>query len=260
MRISAMNNPRENLLQQIKLFGELGFEAFELTLEYPKALPEKIELKQKIVRDLIEGFGFGVLAHLPWFFEATHPYDSVRNAYFQEIEKAFRICRLLGVNYVTIHPDIRGFGRSHKKKVESLKDSLGFLSEKAGDYGLVLGVENMDEKIMPTDDLFDVINSFPDLGFTLDVGHANLGVNDTKHVKHLIRKFRKKLRHVHLHDNKGVSDDHLPLGAGYIDWRAVVDCLKRIRYNEAITLEVHATDSDLLGYSKDKLKSYLDGV
>ncbi|MCU0559871.1 MAG: sugar phosphate isomerase/epimerase [Desulfobacterales bacterium] len=48
---------------------------------------------------------------------------------------------------------------------------------------------------------------------------------------------------VHLHDNHGKKDDHLPLGRGMIDFSALFDYLKAARSRPPVmTLEIHGTD------------------
>ena len=55
----------------------------------------------------------------------------------------------------------------------------------------------------------------PRLGFLLDVGHANMGEG----VRELHRAMHAtgRLVAMHLHDNHGLRDEHLPLGAGTVD-------------------------------------------
>ena len=43
---------------------------------------------------------------------------------------------------------------------------------------------------------------------------------------------------MHLSDNKGKVDDHLPLGAGLIDWADAARALKASGYDGTVTLEV----------------------
>lgn len=59
---------------------------------------------------------------------------------------------------------------------------------------------------------------------------------------------------VHFSDNKGINDDHLPIGAGIIDRENIIKQLKKIHYNKTITLEVWGKDRYYLLYSKDKIR------
>jgi sugar phosphate isomerase/epimerase len=54
-------------------------------------------------------------------------------------------------------------------------------------------------------------------------------------------------------DNYGKEDQHLPIGAGIIDFSKVVKALKGIGYNDTITLEVFSRDRDYLKMSKKKM-------
>ena len=99
-------------------------------------------------------------------------------------------------------------------------------------------MENLSET---AEDLEPVINEVPSLGLTLDVGHANLGGSENKSIA-IIEKFGKLIRHVHLHDNRGgqsKDDDlHLPIGAGTVDFPAIMASLMSTGYNGTMTLEV----------------------
>jgi len=85
-----------------------------------------------------------------------------------------------------------------------------------------------------------ILNGIPSLYLTLDLGHANLF---GKNIEEFIEEFHKRLRHVHLHDNDGRRDLHLPMGTGNINWEKVLKGLKRY-YEGTITLEVFSMSID----------------
>ena len=67
--------------------------------------------------------------------------------------------------------------------------------------------------------------------------------------------FGKRLRHVHLHDNKGGNADlHLPLGAGTLETDHYVRSLQAVGYDDTITLEVFTPDRHHLEYSLEVLR------
>ena len=120
------------------------------------------------------------------------------------------------------------------EKIRALKEIV--------EYGLknavTINLENLSET---AEDFEHVINNVPDLGLTLDVGHANLGGAVNKSIA-IIEKFGNLIRHVHLHDNRGgqsKDDDlHLPIGAGTVDFPAIIDSLVSAGYERTMTLEV----------------------
>ena len=70
------------------------------------------------------------------------------------------------------------------------------------------------------------------LQFTLDVGHARLQEGARKGVDLL----GNNIRHIHLTDNFGKTDDHLPLGDGNYDYSEFAGFLGD--FPHVITLEV----------------------
>ena len=59
------------------------------------------------------------------------------------------------------------------------------------------------------------------LGFILDVGHANTNGNVEKFLE-----LKNQVIHAHVHDNHGERDEHLPVGNGTVPWNKVVVALK----------------------------------
>jgi sugar phosphate isomerase/epimerase len=106
--------------------------------------------------------------------------------------------------------------------------------------------------------LGELLDPLPELGLHLDIGHANLQVpyNMTEAI---LTAYGTRLRHVHLHDNRGGNADlHLPLGTGSVDVRGAIQALKRCGYDGTITLEVFTPDKHHLEYSRDVLRRMWD--
>jgi sugar phosphate isomerase/epimerase len=53
---------------------------------------------------------------------------------------------------------------------------------------------------------------------------------------------------VHVHDNRGHRDDHLPPGDGVIDWPDVVQSLKAASYDGWLMLELSCPPRDRSAY------------
>lgn len=74
----------------------------------------------------------------------------------------------------------------------------------------------------------------PNVGLTLDIGHAaTVGQEAVAY----LNEAKNELVHVHMHDNNGSRDEHLPLGDGQIDYRSFMAALSSIRYEGAVTFE-----------------------
>lgn len=113
------------------------------------------------------------------------------------------------------------------------------------EYSLVLAVENRFERgifgYLPYD-LLDIINSVGDdyLRLCLDVGHAHInGISPKEYYKIL----HPNVVLIHLHDNDGSKDLHLPPYLGGIDWDGFLSTLKQLGYNGNYVLEVLCNDN-----------------
>lgn len=104
-------------------------------------------------------------------------------------------------------------------------------------------------------DLFERIDS-PWLGFCLDVGHQH-SFSRTP-LKEWLEALGGHLMEVHLHDNDGSHDDHLPVGAGTIDFALLFDFLHKSGKEPILTLEPHSDEH--LSESLSGLKRIFDGL
>jgi sugar phosphate isomerase/epimerase len=254
MKVGAMNNPRKALLDEVRLFGEYGFDYVDLTIEYPKATPERIRAEMGALKEALSSYHMGLVGHMPWFLNIIHPYDEVRAAVLSECGKIFAMCAELSIGHVTIHPDYMRLKREQKEVVEMTVQSLAALSADAKGHGLTLCLENFEEEYFSTDQLKHILSSVDGLRFTLDIGHAYMKAKKTDSVVHMLNELKPYLSHVHLHDNHGFRDEHLPLGVGTIEMPKILGALKASGYDKTITLEVHADDREYLQISQRKLK------
>lgn len=74
------------------------------------------------------------------------------------------------------------------------------------------------------------------IGVCLDIGHANyshMGISQWFY------ELGDRIGYLHLSDNGGVYDDHLPLGDGTVDWNLVNDLWQKLDRDTFITLEVN---------------------
>ena len=122
--------------------------------------------------------------------------------------------------------------------------------------GFQVGIRLMYEPTASENDtperLQRILSELPDLLCHLDVGHCNLHGKDPAA---MIRHFGHRLHHLHLHDNDGRSDLHLPPGVGTIDWASVIRALKEVGYDGTITLEIGSPDRDYVLLAMKKIQA-----
>jgi sugar phosphate isomerase/epimerase len=119
-----------------------------------------------------------------------------------------------------------------------------------------LCIENLSEH---ADHLALAFERLPELGLTLDLGHAEI-LSQPNAAFGLIERFPERIRHLHLHDNhggQGVQDDlHLPIGQGRVDFAGILKRLKAAGYDRGFSFEVKLKYVEA---SRDKIDAIWNG-
>ena len=80
---------------------------------------------------------------------------------------------------------------------------------------------------------------------------------DAERALKFINCFRGRLGHVHISDNSGKRDDHLPVGEGNFDFKRFVSELKKSGYDNTITLEIFTDNRADLVLSRQRVSDLL---
>ncbi len=135
-----------------------------------------------------------------------------------------------------------GWDPSHHRghRDEWLEHGLKFwepMVERASKMKIPLLLENVwDYGPEVLAELFRRIDS-PFLGFCLDVGHQHSFSKTPLH--EWLEALCGRLMEIHLHDNDGSGDAHLPVGHGTFDFRLLFDFLRERQRTPLLTLEPH---------------------
>lgn len=78
------------------------------------------------------------------------------------------------------------------------------------------------------------------VGTCLDTGHAHLA----REMGMVIQKLSGHLKLVHINDNRGDWDAHLPPGEGTIDWPWVIQELRRNDFHGVLVLELQGAGNE----------------
>jgi sugar phosphate isomerase/epimerase len=258
MKYGAMNFPIKPLLKEIEEIGEMRFDYVELTLDPPEATPQKILAQKKPIQELLRRYELGIIGHLPTFVWTSDLYESLRKASIQETLDALEAGAELGIEKVVLHPGyITGLAKFVLDRAKGYgMESIGAILKKATSLGITLCIENMFPQanfLSAPYEFQEVFQSFPEIRLALDIGHANLGGGKNKSSE-FIHQYGYRIGHVHANDNFGKEDNHLPIGAGIIDFEKILRELSEAQYDETLTLEVFSKDSEYLKISKEKIK------
>ena len=104
--------------------------------------------------------------------------------------------------------------------LEGAKRTFSEVAETAENAGVDIYLENVFDEV--PDHLLRLRAAVGSkrLGFCFDAGHAFLF--SRLPVQKWIHAFGPDLREMHIHDNRGLRDDHLPVGEGSINFRGVL--------------------------------------
>jgi sugar phosphate isomerase/epimerase len=252
MLIGTMNHPARDVLAEIEWMIGMGFEFIDLTLEPPLAAVWKIDLSA--VRAILKKHPLPVVGHTAYYLPLCSPFESVRLAAVDELKRCVEAFSQLGARWMNLHPDHNAPLQDKNFIIDRNLQSLRELAVTARDCGVGLMIENLPGTFNTVRQLSPLLDAMPELGFHLDVGHANLMVEPNS-ADELIAAYGSRLRHVHLHDNKGGRKDlHMPLGTGTVDFPHYIRSLKNSGYDGTITLEVFTPDHHYLTYSRDVLR------
>lgn len=256
MQIGGMNHPGHDLAEQIREMADLGLEFVDLTLEPPAADPRNVDVKQ--IKALIGDCGLSIVGHTAFYLPLGSAFESLRRAAVAELGLCMEIFAELGTRWMNIHPDYFAPFHERSYSVRRNLESLEELLECSRRVGVGLMLENLPGAFNNPSQIGELLDPLTDLGLHLDLGHTNLMV-ERNTTEDILKAYGRRLRHVHLHDNKGGSADlHMPLGTGNLDTGRHVAALKAVGYDGTITLEVFARDSHYLQYSRDVLRRLWD--
>jgi len=259
-----MNFPVKPLLKEIEEIGELGFDYVELTMDLPEAAPQKVLAQKKPILNLLNRYKMGITGHLPTFVWTSDLYDSLRKASLQENVEAIEASAELGIEKLVLHPGyITGMGKFVIDKAKRYGlESIEAILKKANSLGMTLCIENMFPQanfLTQPHEFQEVFDIFPEIRLALDIGHANLG-GDRNRALEFIQRYGYRIGHIHANDNFGKEDNHLPIGAGLIDFEKIIKSLKQTSYDETMTIEVFSKDRDYLRISKEKMKKMWESL
>ncbi|MBR5949707.1 MAG: sugar phosphate isomerase/epimerase [Clostridia bacterium] len=165
-----------------------------------------------------------------------------RELAFTRYMQAAQIAEQLNVNHLVIHGGYIPYVYYPETYVEQSVIFWKEFLEKAPS-GLVIALENVME---PSPEMLVKIAegvASPRLGLCLDIGHANCIVSKTP-PEDWIAPMAEHLFHVHIHDNLGENDLHLPLGEGNIALEHILDTVLDTCPKASFTIEnMHAEAS-----------------
>lgn len=227
-----------DIFENICRLMNYGAEKIELMMdgEHWDHLGHRFERIGKQLKQLPVSFS----VHPPaWDMNLTSEMRSVREATFTEYKKAIEFASIIGASHVVIHPGFC-YHPSFNKKLAKKRayEYIKELCNVAKPLGVMLAVENVgyggtglytqEEFVTLLDDIDPVA------GYLVDIGHAYL---DHWDIPGVIEAVKDRLIALHIHDNNGTNDDHLPIGRGTIDLKKIIEVINKAGIDCELILE-----------------------
>jgi len=220
------------MILHYRLNVELGFEAVELDRMSGKEL--------SAVAGKLHGRNCRISLHGPFWDLSTGSVDPlIRKVSYSRFQQLFETLDIFRPVQVVLHT---GFDPRHHRghRRAWLDNSMAIwepLVKRAEGLNIPLLLENVWERDPELHlELFGRIDS-SFFGFCLDVGHQHSFSGTALSV--WLEALWHVLREIHVHDNDGSRDAHLPVGRGSIDFALLFDFLKARNLTPLLTLEPH---------------------
>ena len=192
------------------------------------------------------------------YLDLNCPVPEARPEMLLRYKLQLQIINSMGIDTITMHLGNENTYPEYtlEEQTDAIKRSLDELLPMAEDLGITICIENIWSRINTPENIWEIKNAFPTdaLGFCYDAGHANLmdkGRNNPDSNPHknwpdmqprwddkILEKMLPHVVNCHIHDNNGVTDQHLNLGCGNIDWDHISNLLRQAPRLKVIQSEV----------------------
>jgi sugar phosphate isomerase/epimerase len=242
----------------LEMARDHGFDWIDISGSSPENFPERFDpARVKALRARLEAYRLGCGIHTASYVNAAEIFDPIRKGVVQHFKDFIDLAHGLGARYLIIHCGVyfRQFRpRVQECLVQNLKEAAGHAER----WGVPLLLENMNRipqtpagkpwdlsfeqpeisylgiTVEELAEIFGKVNSSI-LGFSLNVAHANLlGGGFIP----FLEAFGDRLGNVQVSDNNGITDEHLPLGQGTVNFDALIQQLKRMNYQGTLSLAI----------------------
>jgi len=224
----AVSSPAFSVLPFPEILERIArdFEAWEVVGEGRHALPAI----EREFRELAPSYDLEYSAHSPMSdINIGSLNQRMREAALQELIAGLGAAGRMGMDVYTVHPGFMtplGFVAPDKVK-ETVRSSLRRLEAVSNELGVRIALENMPRSpfsMATTPAALAELMEDLDIGICFDIGHA--------HTSGLVDEFlalKDRFINVHVHDNRGETDEHLPVGKGTVDFPRLLRGLEGYR-------------------------------
>ena len=257
MKIACSTLPYRSyaLGEALRKIVSFGMKRVEFCIDPRHSDPNKWRERPEEIKLLVEHLGLVINSiHVPLPEEIPRSlYDEAKETWSLNTKKSIDLAALLGAPFVVQHVRIfetPGGPRSDTTLGKAVPD-LSEIAQYAATRKIKVAIENTPsstERMLGSDvkELMNVVDVLPgdtvaiclDLSHLLACGHDPVEALESINFQRLIS--------VHASDNNSnqLKDIHLPLGAGDIPWRRILDILESMGFHGSFVIEVAGEGED----------------
>lgn len=243
--------------EAVEFAGAEGFDFVELMLD-GAGDHRRLADRGDEVRRWVADADVDLLVHLPFgSVDLGTPLSHVREGSITELVAAVETAAELGAEKAVCHASTGAWRPAWDDADvrEALFDSVRRLDERGRELGVEVCVENVPRGVFTTHD-FPALFDATDASMTLDTGHARMDGRDSGGIASFVDDHADRISHVHLNDTRGPSDEHLPFGAGTLDFEAILGAFPD-DWEGTLSLEVYTLEYDYVAASREHLDALL---
>lgn len=227
--------------QYLKLVLELGLTP-EIAIKGPE-LDAVDQVQLDLIAQVLNKARVRPTIHAPFFDLNPGALDPlVRQITHQRLSQALSFSACLNARLMVVHPGVDKWRYPNLEQtwLALAKEFFPPLLEQAAQADCRLAIENIYEEAPGT--LVQLVEEIDSewLGHCFDAGHWHLF--GKRPMAEWLDAIGPRLFHLHLHDNHGGADEHLPVGDGIIDFKPLQVKLTMMSSRPSMTLEAHSPD------------------
>jgi len=238
-----------DLQEQLAFAAEEGFDYVEILVDGEHRV-DRLDAQRERITDALEAGGLDLVVHLPFPTDIGSPYEEIQHGAVETQKRCIETAVDLGAEKGVLHPESSAWeGAWDPEELRPhVDDAVQELVEFGAEDGFEICAENIFGNVY-TVETIDGLLAETDASMTLDTGHARITGFDSAATASFVETHADRISHVHLNDTRGPSDEHLPFGAGSIDFEVIFDAFPS-DWTGTLSLEVATESYDYLRQSK----------
>ncbi|HET7324007.1 MAG TPA: sugar phosphate isomerase/epimerase [Halococcus sp.] len=243
-----------NYEEAIERADEFGLDFVELMMD---GAHERTRLEPDSVQKAADEHDLDLTVHLPFKLDIASPFEHVREGARRELLAAIDTAIECGAEKGVVHASTSAWSPAweHDELHEHLIGSIDELDGFARERDFEVCVENVPGEFFPSES-FPRLFEETDASMTLDTGHARMNGMSSSEMAEFLDTHGERVSHLHLNDTRRPADEHLPFGAGTLDFERIFEPLRE-DWTGTLSLEVFTLDWEYVETSVRRLDELL---